>query len=619
MKSVARNGFSSSRLTLAMGAFVLLAACGGSDVEPPAKDVIPASVAAVSSDTVRGTVGGAGTLPLAVIVKNAAGEPLDGVSVTFAAGTGSGTLGNSTVLTSATGQASTTWTLGTVAGLQTATATVGTLAPVTFRAIAAAGAPAAMTKVAGDAQTALIGTNVAIVPQVRVTDSFGNPIAGVAVSFVSATGGGLVNGGTVNTNASGLASPASWRLGTTVGANTITVTSGTLTATFTATATVGAPAAITLTPATIGELSIGATQQLTPRVTDASGNVIATPTVTYTTSAASVATVSATGLITATGAGTATITATAGTATATVALSIIGHPSSIVASTRHDYGTIQPTDVAFTKSNMFVSVLGTQKIFVYDANGVAKTGEIPALAGVPMLLAGSRSETILGITPGIQSRIWFFNPSAAEIVDSLEIDQQITSAVITSDGAKAYGLLSTGEIAVIDVASRTVSSRIQIGGGLTKLLLAPGDTTLYVLTSLELTLELDARSNTIRRQHFVKLDATDVALSREGHFYLLDGPGNLVRIYDLATKATLRTLGIPGSGTTIAISPDDQQLWITHTIPAQVSVYTGNRNTGFRASGVFTTGLAMPLRTYINPSGSIAAVTNIGGWIDIIR
>jgi hypothetical protein len=603
-----------------MGAFVLLVACGGSETEPPAKDVTPASVTAVSTDTIRGPAGGAGTLPLAVIVKNAAGEPLQGIAVTFAAGTGSGTLGSTSVQTSATGQASTTWTLGTVAGLQTATATVGTLAPVNFRAVAAAGAPAAMTKVAGDAQSALIGTNVAIAPQVRITDGFGNAIAGIPVSFVAATGGGLVNGGTVNTNATGLAAPASWRLGTSVGANTVTATSGTLTATFTATATVGAPAAITLTPATIGELSIGATQQLTPRVVDASGNVIAAPGVAYSTSASSVATVSTSGLITAVGAGTATITATAGTATATVAVSIIGHPSSITASTRHDYGTIIPSDVAFSKSRMFVSVNGTQKIFVYDVDGVAKTGEINILASLQTLLTGTQVDgPLLGITPGVQSRVWFMDPAAGAVVDSLDIDQQIISSVITSTGSRAFSLLSTGEIAVIDVASRTSPARIQIGGGLTQLRMAPGDTTLYVMTNIGLIIEIDARTNTVRQQHFVSLTATDMTISREGLFYLLDGPGNIVRIYDLSTKTVLRSIGIPGFATTIALTPDDQQVWITHSNPAQVSIYTGNRNTGFRASGIFSTGLALPLRTYINPSGSIAAVTNIGGWIDIIR
>ena len=99
----------------------------------------------------------------------------------------------------------------------------------------------------GDAQSAVAGSAVSTAPSVIVKDANNNPVSGVSVAFAVATGGGSVTGGSATTNANGIATAGSWRLGTTAGTNTLTVTSGTPmnSITFTATGTVdAAPLAI---------------------------------------------------------------------------------------------------------------------------------------------------------------------------------------------------------------------------------------------------------------------------------------------------------------------------------------------------------------------------------------
>src|ERR1019366_9009780 len=71
-------------------------------------------------------------------------------------------------------------------------------------------------------------------------------------------------------------------------------------------------ASLTVTP-TIASLAIGATQQLTATTLDANGNTLSGRGVTWGTSDATKATVSASGLVTAVAPGTATITATSET------------------------------------------------------------------------------------------------------------------------------------------------------------------------------------------------------------------------------------------------------------------------------------------------------------------
>ena len=56
-----------------------------------------------------------------------------------------------------------------------------------------------------------------------MSDGNGNPVAGAAVTFAVATGGGSVNPTTpVATNVAGIASLTSWTLGSTAGPNTLT-------------------------------------------------------------------------------------------------------------------------------------------------------------------------------------------------------------------------------------------------------------------------------------------------------------------------------------------------------------------------------------------------------------
>ncbi|MGH9888314.1 MAG: Ig-like domain-containing protein, partial [bacterium] len=462
--------------------------------------MIPASIAAVSTDTLRGAVGAQVSLPLAVIVKNKAGEALDTVLVTYTVESGNGTLSGPTARTNATGQASVTWTLGSSVGLQTVTATIGALTPVTFRAVATVGTPATMTKVTGDNQTVTINTNVPVAPSVKIVDRFGNPISGTLVSFAVGSGGGSVNGGAVNTDANGVATVTSWRLGGTIGANTLVVTGGGLTATFTATASVGAPATLVLTPATIGELSLGQTQQLTARVSDAAGNVIPNATVTYATTNAAVAAVSTSGLITASGAGTANVSATAGTASASVAITVIGHPLGTTVTDSLDLGAVAPGDIAFTQDKMFVGLNGQQSILVMDGAGRTTLGTIPVTSPIPILLAPPKATgPVVAINPATLSRLWFVNPGTATVVDSLDIPNVIQTAAMTSDGTRVYAMLDNGNLAVVNATTHALQTLITLGGGVSKIRIAPGDSLLYATTNVGVIFEVDTRSNTIRR------------------------------------------------------------------------------------------------------------------------
>jgi len=213
-------------------------------VSPVANQIV-----VVSGNNQTGVVGTVLPQPLVVRVLAADNLPVGGITVQFSA-SGGGTANPPSAVTDSLGLAQTAVTLGSTAGSLSITASVAAATQVQFAATATqqAGVPASLTKVAGDGQSAPVGTAVATAPQVKVTDAFSTPVSGVSVTFAVASGGGSVTGATATTNSSGLASVGSWTLGPTAGSNSLTATVPTLGGvTFTATGTAVVLPAIVLT------------------------------------------------------------------------------------------------------------------------------------------------------------------------------------------------------------------------------------------------------------------------------------------------------------------------------------------------------------------------------------
>ena len=165
------------------------------------------------------------------------GNPIPGVTVTFDVTAGGGTLEGATQMTNAVGIATVgRWNLG-APGANTIRASSGTLTPVTYTIMRADPTPARMVLVAGQGQTAVVGTSVPIAPAVIVQNAAGNPLADVVVTFAPNPGSGNVTTSTVTTGANGQATLGGWFLGTVTGPQTLVASAGAATFTFNATGT----------------------------------------------------------------------------------------------------------------------------------------------------------------------------------------------------------------------------------------------------------------------------------------------------------------------------------------------------------------------------------------------
>ena len=144
----------------------------------------PAQMLAVAGDGLLATVGALLPTSPTVRIGDAGGNPVAGVSVAFAVASGGGSLTGATQVTDANGVATLGgWTLGTLAGVNTVTATAAGLTR-TFAATGLAGAATQLLANAGDLQSAVVGTILPTAPAVRAVDQFGNSVAGDRKSVV---------------------------------------------------------------------------------------------------------------------------------------------------------------------------------------------------------------------------------------------------------------------------------------------------------------------------------------------------------------------------------------------------------------------------------------------------
>jgi adhesin/invasin len=274
------------RYTPFLGALALavgVLSCGGDNLALPSEGE-PAKVSVVAGNGQSGRVGEMLADPVVVEVTDGGGRPVAGAVVELELGGAP-----DTVHTGTDGRASAELALGSSVGRTTGHVRVVAPDPpnpvlATFMATAVSASANELAMVSGGEQTAAAGTALPDPLIVSVTDAFGNPVSGAAVTW-AAVGGGSVSAPTTTTDAQGRTS-VTRVLGPAAGVQSTTASSGGLAGspvTFIHTATAGSASGV--------QPVSGDGQQAPPRtalpnpivvgVTDADGNPVTGAAVTW--------------------------------------------------------------------------------------------------------------------------------------------------------------------------------------------------------------------------------------------------------------------------------------------------------------------------------------------------
>jgi adhesin/invasin len=240
---------------------------------------IPARLVIVSGNGQSAPAGTALDKPLVVKVTDQYSNPLSGVAVSFAVGSGGGSLSGVSPATGANGQAQASLTVGTVAGTDNNTVTVTSagLQGVSFTASVTAGAPASIAAVSGDGQSGVVASILSAPLVVKVTDQYSNPVPNATVSFAVSPGGATVNPSSAKTDTQGRAQ-ATLTLGTAAGSVSVSasVVGAAVPAVFSATATPGSPASLASVSGNnqVGAAGVPLPNPLVVKVADQYGNPV---------------------------------------------------------------------------------------------------------------------------------------------------------------------------------------------------------------------------------------------------------------------------------------------------------------------------------------------------------
>lgn len=202
--------------TITLVALTLAAAtsCGGSSEKVGGPDGSPSTKylsvnGGGSQSAVVGTA--VGTTP-SVRITDSNGQGVPSITVVFSVNSGGGSITGGTAVSGPDGVASVgSWTLGTVAGENTLTASATGLSPsaITFTATALPGPPKALVLQTSPSIVAVNRMSFASQPVLHLADAYGNTVQQAGVTLAAAlTSSAVVLGGTssVQTNSAGVAS-----------------------------------------------------------------------------------------------------------------------------------------------------------------------------------------------------------------------------------------------------------------------------------------------------------------------------------------------------------------------------------------------------------------------------
>ena len=349
--------FDSTKFNTA-GTYRLSASAGGVNAVTGATlTVVPGPAAALFLASGGGQSAGAGIAlpsPIVMQVSDVLGNPVtaNGVTVNFAITTGGGSVAPPSAATNAQGQASTTWTLGGAAGVQTITATSAGLSPFIVSATATSvGNHLVVTQQPGPAQVAGVTVVPGFVVEARnAANALVASFAGTVTLGIGTNPGGATLSGTASVAAvGGVATFNAFSLDKSGTGYTVVAGGGTY-GSVTSSAFNVTPAAATNIAVVSGNLQIATPGTLLPlpvvvKVADAFGNGVSGRAVTFaiTTGGGSLGTTATT--TDATGSASTTWTLGSGPGAQTITITSAGLAGSPLTASSNATGTVASTTV----------------------------------------------------------------------------------------------------------------------------------------------------------------------------------------------------------------------------------------------------------------------------------
>jgi YVTN family beta-propeller protein len=291
------------------------------------------------------------------------------------------------------------------------------------------------------------------------------------------------------------------------------------------------------------------------------------------------------------------------------------HPEGVIE--RSDALAARPYAAAISARDVvYITQLDDQRMSRNDlpalgeADSVA-VGSIPTdvsfnVAGTRAYVANQFSQTV-GVVDVATNRQTSLIPVTG---DAFEV-------ISNPDDTRLYVVTNTDRLYEIDRASGDVLRSIALAGTGQSLAWHPNGYLLYVSTfSGGTALEVDTHTMTVVRTFVTGGKAQEVVVSQDGtELFVADQDLQKVDVFSLASGARVASIPVDGNPWGMALTPDQQQLYVGLVFQGEVAVIDRATRTVVQS---ITTG-GVPRRIVFNSQGTIAVVPNESGFVTYIR
>jgi YVTN family beta-propeller protein len=246
--------------------------------------------------------------------------------------------------------------------------------------------------------------------------------------------------------------------------------------------------------------------------------------------------------------------------------------------------------------------------------GVASSFDV---GWIPTYIAFNAAGTRAYVANQLDQTIGVIDVATNTQTSTIRVSGDVFIALPNSQDTRLYVGTNDDRLYEIDRASGTVLRSVTLAGAAQTLAWHPNGYLLYASTfSGGTAVEVDTRSMTITRTFVTGGTTQQVLVAGDAaELFVADEALERVDVFNLVSGARVASISVGGNAWGMALTPDQQQLYVGLVSQGEVAVVDRSSRTVVRRIATGGT----PRRIVFNQSGTLAIVTNEAGFITYIR
>ena len=276
--------------------------------------------------------------------------------------------------------------------------------------------------------------------------------------------------------------------------------------------------------------------------------------------------------------------------------------------TRLDGIAVSPSGVAYV-SMIDESAIGRFSVdSPYASLSRLSTGTGPR----DLVLNGAGTEAYVGTDAG---KVYVVDVASGAAKPTLSVSGPTNHLVLARDGTRLFVAGADGRLWSVPVNGAAPTSGI-LGGSPWAVALSPSGGSVYVTNVSDGRVRIvDAATLAVRTTTSgVGIDGRAALVSPDGQEVYVAGGGGGLYVLDASTLAQRGSVVVNALGGTMAITPDGAHLYVTSFSNKLTIVDRANRTI---VSQITLSGI--PMQVAFDKLGKTAFVTNLEGWVDVIK